>query len=266
MKGSSVTGETRGLGRLVGKRALVLGASGGLGGDIARSYAAEGAAVVVVSRTRARLEALASEIRATAGTPVEVVTADLCDQESVRSLADASWAAFDGVDVVVSNAVPNWQQVAAGDLLTTPDEKWATTMELIAWGPLRLMRTLGPKMMNAGGGSIIGIGSISGISPMPGFDAYGLGKAALHMLIRYMAKEWGKAGIRANVLSPGTIVTSPEMEKDLDDRTRSLGVLDRISLGRFGRNMEVVGAAIFLASDESSYVSGQILAVDGGRL
>jgi NAD(P)-dependent dehydrogenase (short-subunit alcohol dehydrogenase family) len=129
---------------------------------------------------------------------------------------------------------------------------------------LRMLRRLAPKMMSAGGGSIITLISSTGLDPEPGYDAYGMAKGALWLLTQYIAKEWGKGGIRANALMPGLICTAGNV-REFEQAVRSYGMLDRTSLGRVGRTRECVGAALYLASDESSFTSGQRIAVDGGR-
>jgi NAD(P)-dependent dehydrogenase (short-subunit alcohol dehydrogenase family) len=249
--------------RLAGKVALITGATGQLGSTFVRAFAAAGADVVLTSRSRANLEILAAEVRSEAGARAAVVPADLREPEDVARLAQESWEAFGRVDVVVSNAIPPASEAAAGDVLGTRDAVWSAMHELIVWGPLRLCRALAPRMIDRGCGSIIMIVSPTGIAPAPGYDAYGLAKGSLLLLSRYMAREWGPHGIRVNAINPGTIVHG---EGDLVRReAERLGVLERVSLGRLGEPEEVVGAALFLASDEAGYVSGQLLSVDGGR-
>jgi NAD(P)-dependent dehydrogenase (short-subunit alcohol dehydrogenase family) len=127
-----------------------------------------------------------------------------------------------------------------------------------------LMRKLAPRMMRDGGGSVVSVVSSTGLTPTPGLDAYGLAKGSLLLLSRYMAKEWGAGGIRVNCVNPGTIVTDGD-EAGLRAAAERTGTLGRISLGRVGYGSEVLGAAIHLASDESSFTSGQLISVDGGR-
>jgi NAD(P)-dependent dehydrogenase (short-subunit alcohol dehydrogenase family) len=249
------------MGRLAGKRALMTGAGGRMGSDLARAFAAEGADLILTTRTAGKLPALADELRAT-GAQIATVAADFGRDEDVDRLADAAWSAFGGVDVVLLSSQP--AEAGAGDLLTTPDDAWREQQQAIVWGPLRLMRRLAPKMMAAGGGSVVSVISSTGLNPTPGYDAYGMAKGALWLLTRYMAREWGKGGIRANAFNPGSIVTGDNAEM-LERRARETGVLDRISLGRVGYTRECLAAAIYLASDEASFTSGQLINVDGGR-
>jgi NAD(P)-dependent dehydrogenase (short-subunit alcohol dehydrogenase family) len=248
------------MGRLAGKRALITGAGGLLGGDLARAFAAEGADLVLTTRTAAKLEPLAQEIGAS-GAGVATAACDFTRDDDIDRLAEAAWAAFGGIDVVLLSGQP--PEPHLGDLLSTPDAAWSEQMQAIAWGPLRLMQRLAPRMMAAGGGSIVTVISSTGLEPIPGYGAYGLAKGALWLLTRYMAREWGAGGIRANAFNPGLIATGENADQ-LEEALRANGTLARTSLGRMGRNHECVGAVIYLASDESSFTTGQQITVSGG--
>jgi NAD(P)-dependent dehydrogenase (short-subunit alcohol dehydrogenase family) len=247
--------------RLAGKRALMTGAGGLLGGDLARAFAAEGADLVLTTRTAAKLALLAAELSGT-GRRIAAVPCDFTDEAAIDRLAETAWAAFGGIDVVLLSSQP--PEPNLGTLLTTSEADYRAQMQTIVWGPLRLMRALAPKMMAAGGGSVIATISSTGIDPVVGYSAYGLAKGALALLARYMAQEWGAGGIRVNAFSPGTVATGGDIGR-YEAMLRTRGMLDRTALGRVGRNADCVGLAIHLASDESAFTSGQRIFIDGGR-
>lgn len=250
------------MGRLSGKTFLITGASGFMGADFARAFAREGADLVLTSRTLSKLEAVADELKRDYGIRCKCIAANLEDPADPQRLGEESWAAFDGLDGVLINGAPGAPM--QGDILSTPDEQWGAMHDLMVWGPLRLLRCLAPRMMERRRGSIITVISSTGLNPTPGFDAYGLAKGSLLLLTKYMAREWGHAGIRANTINPGAIV-SAEGEEYMMKMAEKTGMLNRISLGRPGYNAEVVGAAVYLASDESTFTSGQLINIDGGR-
>jgi NAD(P)-dependent dehydrogenase (short-subunit alcohol dehydrogenase family) len=253
--------KTLATGRLTGKRILVTGAGGLMGSDLARAFAKEGARIIVTTRTEAKIPALVEEIHAL-GAEVAGVAADFTNNADIDRLANVALNAFNGIDVVLLSSQPANPNL--GDILGTPDSIWREQQQAIVWGPMRMMQLLAPKMMANGGGSIISIVSSTGHEPIPGYSAYGMAKGALWLFTRYMAKEWGKHGIRANALSPGLIATG-DNAKALEDTVRSSGMLRRTSLDRVGLNHECIGAAIYLASDESTFTSGQCINIDGGR-
>ena len=236
------------------------GAGGMLGSDLARAFAAEGADLVLSTRTATKLEPLAQEVRAT-GVRTAVIGADFTREADIDHLAATAWEAFGGIDVVLLSSQP--AQPGMGNLLTTTDEAWREQQQSIVWGPFRLLRQLAPKMMAAGGGSIITVISSTGLDPTPGYGAYGLAKGALWTMTRYMAAEWGCHDIRANSICPGLIATGGSGAATAD--SISPRMLARTALGRLGRNSEVLGAAIYLASDEASFTTDQCIYVNGGR-
>lgn len=249
--------------RLSGKRALMTGAGGALGSHLARAFAAEGAALVLTTRTASKLEPLACQVRDHGASAVGL-PCDFTRDEHIDALAEGAWSAFGGVEIVVlSNQPP---QPLLGSVLETTESDWREQMQTAVWGPLRLMRTLAPRMMAVGGGSVITFVSSTGLEPNPGYGAYGLAKGALWILTRYMAAEWGAGGIRANAICPGLIATGDDASAARHGEiVAANGMLARTAMGRVGRNEDVVGAALYLASDESAFTSGQRIHVDGGR-
>ena len=247
---------------LDGKVAVVTGATGNMGSDFARTLASAGASVVLVSRTESKLAGLAKEITA-AGGKAAYLAADLSDRAAAAAVGPAVEPFFGGVDILLHNAIPS--ETGGTDLLSTQPDKWAEFMDVIVWGGLEVAKSLKPFMAARGGGSIITVVSSTGISPTPGFAAYGLAKGTLLLLTKYMAKEWGPDNIRANSLNPGSIAT-PGNEDQMQQMVERLGIADRISMKRVGRQREVLGTAVFLASDASSYISGQLFNIDGGRI
>src|SRR5262249_20295211 len=157
----------------------------------------------------------------------------------IDRLAEEAWAAFGKIDTVMLNCQPS--NTVAGDLVTTPDEVWLEHQKAVCFGPLRMMKQLAPKMMARGGGSIVTIISSTALIPSAGdFDSYALAKNSLYLLTRYMAKEWGKGGVRANAFNPGAIVTGGN-EAQLQASAERIGVFSRISLGRLGYTRECLG-------------------------
>jgi NAD(P)-dependent dehydrogenase (short-subunit alcohol dehydrogenase family) len=245
---------------LSGKVALVTGGTGLLGAHLAKGLAEAGAEVILVSRTREKQERLAGEIRA-AGGACDYVTCDLTDMADVARMCEAAWGKRGRVDTLVHNAVPG--DADSGGIVSTTPEQWDLQSKVIYESALVMFRTLCPKMVAGEGGSLISV--ISSLAMIPqrgqmGFFAYGMAKGALVLLTKYAAQEFGPK-VRANCISPGSIATGgPGTGTPTGD-----ALVPRISLGRRGRSEECVGATIFLASPASSYISGQVFLIDGGR-
>ncbi|MBV9994591.1 MAG: SDR family oxidoreductase [Caulobacteraceae bacterium] len=233
------------------------GATGALGSHLAKGLAEAGAEVVLVSRTRETLDALAREITA-AGGKAHAIPADLGSTADVERVCAEAWALKGKVDVLLHNATPS--QERGRGIAEISEAEWRQQWDVIYGSAFTFLRNLGPRMVAAGGGSVITVTSSTGMIPQKGHLAYGMAKGALMLLTKYAAQEFGPA-VRANCIMPGTIDTTGTMAQ----HPIAQGILPRISLGRFGRNEECVGATIFLASPASSYISGQVYFIDGGR-
>ena len=170
------------------------------------------------------------------------------------------------LDVVFLSSQP--AEPNQGELLEVAPEVIREQQQTVVWGPLRLLRSLVPRMIAARiPASIITVTSSTGCEqPVPGYGAYGIAKGALWIMTRQMAAEWGEHGIRCNAFQPGHVATGDDGQAEaLQAALRANGALSHTSLGRVGRNAECMGALIYLASDESSFTSGQRLIVNGGR-
>jgi NAD(P)-dependent dehydrogenase (short-subunit alcohol dehydrogenase family) len=213
-------------------------------------------------RTQSKLVSLAAEITASGG-KVAYHACDLSDPEQAAAVGESVLPLFGGVDIVLHNATPAPE--GSSDLLRATKQDWESAFGSIVWGGLEVCKSMQPSMVERGGGSIITIVSSAGINPIPGYTAYGMAKGSLLLLTKYMAKERGPFNIRANCLNPGSIAT-PATEGEIQAAVERVGIVYRISMRRLGRLQEVLGTAIFLASDASSYISGQVINIDGGRL
>ena len=243
--------------RLAGKTALVTGSTKGIGLGIARAYAREGARVAVNSRTPDDCAAVAREL----GGGAVAVPADLSRPDEVRRLAgEAAMALGGAVDVLVNNAGKT--VVAPSELLEEADYRYA--LELNLHSIFLLTQAVVGGMLARGRGTVIHVSSITGRMPFPQRLAYCVSKAGLDMMTRVMAIEWAARGVRVNAIAPGYVET--EMIRDLSGR----GLLDtgrlarRTPMGRLGTAGEIGEVAVFLASEAASYITGEVVTVDGG--
>jgi NAD(P)-dependent dehydrogenase (short-subunit alcohol dehydrogenase family) len=246
--------------RLKGKIALVTGGASGIGEAIATLFAQHGARVAIADIQRERGEAVAASL----GAGAAFFEADLADKSQVSALVPRVAAAFGGLDILVNGAALfGWVNKKAA--CETPLPVWERTMYVNFTAPLLLCRDAIPLMTARGGGSIINIASIGGIRSFPEFSAYSVSKAALLQLTRSLAVDYGQPGIRVNAICPGAIDT-PGNDPFVEDRERYLEVISSVTpMRRTGTPAEIAWAALYLASDESSYVTGTSLVVDGGR-
>lgn len=249
------------MGLLDGKVALVTGAAGVIGADTARALAAEGARVVLADVHEERLERAVSTLKG-AGHEVLGHRVDLTDAASISALVEAAVAAFGGIDVLDNNAGATHLSGQDSDLLSISPELWAESTAINLTGPMHLCRNVIPLMIERGGGSIINISSGQSLGGDDRNTAYAAGKGGLNSLTRHLAVQYGPKGVRVNAIAPGLIV-SAENEATFPAAYREMFV-SNLSVQRLGKPEDISHAVVFLASDRSSYINGQILSIDGG--
>ncbi|MHB8341749.1 MAG: SDR family NAD(P)-dependent oxidoreductase, partial [Mycobacteriales bacterium] len=241
------------------KLALVTGASRGIGRAIALGFAAAGADVALAARDAVTLGQVADEVRA-AGRRAVVLHVDVTDREAVAATVAAAAEQLGGLDVVVNNAGGTSFMVPFTELRLAG---WDKVMRLNVDSVLVACQAAAPHLFARGGGSVINVASVAALSGTPTLAPYGASKAAVLSLTRTLAMEWGHAGVRVNALCPGW--TATDLNRNLwSDEAASAQLISRVPLGRWARPEEMVGPAVFLASDDASYVTGQALVVDGG--
>lgn len=238
---------------LSGKKALVTGATGGLGGAIARALHARGAEVALSGTRREALEALAADL----GERAHVLPANLAVSEEVEALVPAAEAALGGLDILVNNAGLTRDNLS----LRMKDEDWDAVIAVNLTAAFRLSRAALKGMMRRRFGRIIGISSVVGVTGNPGQGNYAASKAGLIGLSKSLAAEVASRGITVNVVAPG-FIESP-MTDVLNDKQRE-AILARVPAGRLGTGEDIAAAVVYLASDQAGYVTGQTLHVNGG--
>ncbi len=245
---------------LHGRRALVTGGGRGIGQACALALARAGAEIAVTSRTESQLKTTVDLVESVGGRALAVPT-DLGTTDGVHRLAErivTKWP--DGVDVLVNNAAVS-PYVRPAEQWS--DEEWSEVLRVNLDGTFRVLRCLGPAMLERGGGSVINLTSIGADRALPRLAAYSASKAALASLTRTLAVEWAPRGVRVNAVAPAYIDTDMTAEVKRRERLRGW-VEDRTPMGRFGRPEEVAWAVVFLASEAASYITGTTLYVDGG--
>jgi NAD(P)-dependent dehydrogenase (short-subunit alcohol dehydrogenase family) len=244
---------------LKGKVAIITGSSKGIGKAIAFALGDCGAKVVVSSRNQESLDEVVTEFKES-GIDALAVVANVGNMEDVDNLVTKTLEHFGGIDIVVNNAATN---PIFGALVDADTAAFDQIMNVNVKGIFELAKKAHPSMKQRGGGSVINISSIGGISPEPWLGLYSVSKAALISLTEVMAKEWGKDGIRANVICPGLIKT--KFSKALWSNEKiAQSVLKNLALPRIGTPEEIASLALFLASDASAYSTGATFVADGG--
>lgn len=243
--------------RLDGKVAIITGASKGIGEAIAEAYVAAGAAVVVNSRKPEAVKAVADRL----GERALAVAGNAGDSADLQRLVAAACDHFGGVDIVVNNAATN---PVFGPVENTDTRAFDKIMQVNVRGPFELAKMALPLMRERGGGSIINVSSIGGLSPEHHLGIYSVSKAALLSLTKVMAREWGPYHIRVNAICPGLIQT--RFSKALWSNDQVLQqMMQQLPLQRIGQPAEIAGLALFLAAPASSYCTGGVFTADGGH-
>jgi len=238
---------------LTGQAALITGATGGIGGNIARAFHARGATVTLSGTRKEALEELAHEL----GERTFVVPANLSDAESVESLVPAAEAAMGSFDILINNAGITRDNL----FIRMKDDEWLDVMRVNLEAIFRLSRAAAKSMMKRRYGRILSITSIIGTIGNAGQANYSAAKAAIAGMSKSLAIEVATRNITVNCLAPGFIETP--MTDVLSEKQRELA-LQRVPMGRFGKTDEIAAAAVFLSSREASYITGQTLHVNGG--
>ncbi|MBM3527585.1 MAG: 3-oxoacyl-[acyl-carrier-protein] reductase [Alphaproteobacteria bacterium] len=237
---------------LTGKTALVTGASGGIGGAIARTLQAQGARVAISGTRREALDALAAEL----GGAV-ILPCDLGNAEAVEALVPKAEDALGQLDILVANAGVTKDNL----LVQMRDEDWDQVLSVNLTATFRLARAAVKGMMRRRFGRLIGITSVVGVTGNPGQSNYTATKAGMIGMFKSIGKEYAKRGVTANCVAPGFIATP--MTDKLNDKQRE-AILAMVPAGRLGEGADVAAAVLYLASDEAAYVTGQTLHVNGG--
>lgn len=240
------------------KSALVTGASKGIGRAVALGLADAGADVALLARSTTLLEEVAEEVEKR-GRRALVLTCDVSDPVQVRAAVSTAVAEFGQVDVVVNNA---GGFDFAGPFLDLEPSDWTQVMRVNFESVVHVCQAVGKHMVRRGTGSLVNMSSIAGLAGVPMLSTYAAAKAAILSLTRTLAAEWAGSGVRVNALTPGWIST--ELTKNfVGNPEASSGLLHAVPAGRWGQPEDVVGPAVFLASDAARFVTGACLTVDG---
>ena len=245
---------------LHGKTAVVLGGTTGIGRALGLALATAGADVVASARRAEKVAAMAAEIQQL-GRKTICIQSDVDNRASLEQLLAATLQAFGKVDVLVNCA----GKIKRTPTLTMPEDEWNQIVNTNLTGTLRACQVFGRHMLERNYGRIINIASLNSFVALTEVAAYAAAKSAVVSLTRSLAVEWAKRGVTVNAIAPGVFRTNLNAEL-LDNSLRGKELLQRTPMGRFGRVEELAGAAVYLASDAASFVTGQTLVVDGGFL
>jgi NAD(P)-dependent dehydrogenase (short-subunit alcohol dehydrogenase family) len=245
---------------LGGKVAVVFGGTSGIGRAIAHGLAEAGADVVATSRYGERVETVAAELEGR-GCRTLRLTSNVQERDSIQAILAAVTGAFEKVDILVNSA----GRTIRAPTVDFKEEDWEEVIATNLTGTLRACQIFGRHMLGRGYGRIINIASLSSFVALAEVAAYSASKAAVASLTKSLAVEWAQSGVNVNAIAPGVFRTRMN-EHLLDGTERGREFLLRTPMGRFGKVEELAGAAVFLASDASSFITGEIIAVDGGFL
>jgi len=247
---------------LAGRVVVVTGGGGGIGSALAEGMAGAGARIAVVGRTRETCEATVERVRA-AGSEGVAITADVTSEADCDRMVEEALGAFGRIDAIV-NAVGGGAGKVLHPAERYPRSDWDWIMELNVRSTVLPTQAAVRTMIEQGGGVVLNISSVrANLGINAGYSAYVAAKGAISSLTRQWATEWAKHGIRVNAIMP-TFVDTPQVALLLDDPAFKAGIVSRIPLGRVGETRDLVGPAIFLCSDAASFVTGQVLGIDGG--
>ena len=252
--------------KLENKIALITGSTSGIGAAIARKFSEQGATVIVCGRSAEAGNAVADTLQRDGG-KATCFAADIADEGQVKDLVDAVISRFGQIDILVNNAGPNGNNIAIGPIHDLPTEQFDANIRIGVYGLFWVNKYVLPHMMK-NGGSIIHTSSLTAVRALPKFSAYAVSKAAMEAISRQIANDYSEFGIRSNTLLVGTVRPTSDETSALPENL-DLGSLDDVirgttMMGRLGSYTDVAEAALFFASDESRYITGATLPVDGG--